>query len=62
MYAIELDLDISNDEDGQLKGVVDGNQWGEDKVVIDLINIATTLQSEGESTQDYAINNTILCP
>jgi len=45
-------MDISNDEDGQSKGVIDGNQWGEDKAIAKLINIATTLQNESESTQD----------
>jgi hypothetical protein len=45
-------LDISNDEDGQSKGVVDGIQWGEDKATTELINIVTTSQNENESTQD----------
>ncbi len=45
-------MDISNDEDGQSKGVIDGSQWGEDKAIAKLINIATTLQNESESTQD----------
>jgi hypothetical protein len=45
-------LDISNDENGQSEKVVDGNQWGEDIAIIELTNIVTTLQNEGESTQD----------
>ncbi len=34
LYIIESKLDISNDEDGQLEGVVDGSQWGKDKAAI----------------------------
>jgi hypothetical protein len=34
LFIIELDLDISNDEDVQSKGVVYGIQWGEDKIAI----------------------------
>jgi hypothetical protein len=45
-------LDISNDEDGQSEGAIDGSQWGKDKVVVEIINIATTSQNENESTQD----------
>jgi hypothetical protein len=52
LYIIESNLDISNDEDGQSKIVVDGSQWGENRIVVELINIATTLQNENESTQD----------
>jgi hypothetical protein len=52
LYIIESNLDISNDEDGQSKGVVDGIQWGEDKAAKELINIATISQNENESTQD----------
>jgi hypothetical protein len=44
-------MDISND-DGQLERTIDGSQWGEDRVVARLINIATTSQNESESTQD----------
>jgi hypothetical protein len=32
LYIVELDLDISNDEDGQSKGVVDGIQWAKIKL------------------------------
>lgn len=45
-------MDISNDQDGQLEGTIDGNQWGKDKITTALINIPTTLQNESESTQD----------
>jgi hypothetical protein len=34
LSIIELDLDISNDEDGQSKGAVDGSQWGKYRVVV----------------------------
>jgi len=43
LYTSKSNLDILNDEDGQLEGVVDGSQWGEDSVATELINIATTL-------------------
>ncbi len=46
LYTIESELDISNDEDGQLERAVDRSQWGKDKAAIELINIATTLQNE----------------
>ncbi len=52
LYITKLELDISNDEDGQLEKEVDGSQWGEDKIVAKLINIITTLQNENESTQN----------
>jgi hypothetical protein len=52
LYTIELELDISNDEDGHSKGTINGNQWGEDKVTSYLINIVTNSQNESESTQD----------
>jgi len=42
LYTSKSNLDILNDEDGQLEGVVDGSQWGEDSVATELINIATT--------------------
>ncbi len=50
LYATKSNLDISNDEDGQSKGAVDGSQWSEDKAATELINIATTSQNESEST------------
>jgi hypothetical protein len=50
LYTTKLDLDISNDEDGQSKRAVDGSQWNENKTVTKLINIVTTLQNESEST------------
>jgi hypothetical protein len=53
VYIIESNMDISNDEDGQSKGVTDGNQWGKNKDVTKLTNIATTLQNESEPTQAY---------
>jgi hypothetical protein len=43
LYTIESNLNISNDEDGQSEGVIDGSQWGENKIIVDLINIVTTL-------------------
>jgi hypothetical protein len=52
LYSTESNLNISNEEDGQSEGVVYGSQWGEDKFVAELINIATILQNESESTQD----------
>ncbi len=52
LYITKLELDISNDEDGQLEKEVDGSQWGKDKIVAKLINIITTLQNENESTQN----------
>jgi hypothetical protein len=42
-------LDISNDEDGHSEAVVNGNQWGEDRIAVEIINIVTTLQNDGES-------------
>jgi len=51
-------MDISNDEDGQSKGAIDGNQWGENKVVAKLINIITTLQNENESTYNDPMQST----
>jgi hypothetical protein len=63
LYISKSNMDVSNDEDGQLERTIDGSQWGENKIVAKLINIITTLQNESESTQDHlAINNTILCP
>jgi hypothetical protein len=43
LYTIESNLNISNHEDGQSEGVIDGSQWGENKVIVYLINIVTTL-------------------
>jgi hypothetical protein len=33
LYTIELDMDISNDEDGQSEGAINGSQWGKDKAI-----------------------------
>jgi len=52
LYTSKSNLNISNDEDGQSKGVVDGSQWGKDKIVTELINITTISQNENEYTQD----------
>jgi hypothetical protein len=41
LYTIESELDISNHEDGKSEGEVNGSQWGEDKVIVKLINIVT---------------------
>jgi hypothetical protein len=41
LYTSKSNLDISNDEDGQLKGIVDGSQWGKDKIATKVINIIT---------------------
>jgi len=51
-------LDISNDENGQSEGVVDGNQWGEDRAIVELTNIVRILQNEGESTQNDLVQST----
>jgi hypothetical protein len=52
LYTSKSNLDISNDEDGQSKGVVDGSQWGKDRIATELINIITISQNESEYTQD----------
>jgi len=57
-YIVESNLDISNDEDGQLEGAVNGNQWGKDRVAVELINIITTSQNESESTQNDLVQST----
>jgi hypothetical protein len=56
---IKSNLNISNDEDGQSKGAIDVSQWGKDKIIVELINIATTSQNESEYTQDDPMQSTI---
>jgi hypothetical protein len=51
-------MGISNDEDGQSEGVVDGSQWGKNKATTILINIATISQNESEFTQDDSMQST----
>jgi len=51
-------MDISNDEDGQPERVINGSQWGEDRAIAKLINIATTSQNESKSTEDHPMQST----
>jgi len=41
LYITELDMEISNDEDGQSKRIIYGSQWGKNKTIVELINIVT---------------------